>query len=230
MTQDPLLLIPGMMCDARLFAPQIAAFSARRMVAVAPMLGETITQIAAHILSAAPPKFALAGLSMGGIVAMEMWAQAPDRIARIAFLDTNPKAETDTVAARREPQIAAAQSGQLRGVMRDEMKPNYLADSPHKGAILDLCMAMADGLGADAFVRQSRALQTRPDQQKTLPTINVPALVLCGQHDTLCPIHRHELMADLIPNATLSIIPDAGHLPTLEQPELTNKALIQWLK
>jgi pimeloyl-ACP methyl ester carboxylesterase len=88
---------------------------------------------------------------------------------------------------------------------------------------------MAETLGSDIFVRQSRALQTRPDQQETLRGITVPALILCGADDTLCPVHRHELMASLIPDATLTIIPNAGHLPTLEQPELTNKALQQWL-
>ncbi|MCO4847932.1 MAG: alpha/beta fold hydrolase [Yoonia sp.] len=230
MTHDPLLLIPGMMCDARLFAPQIDAFSHDRMIVVAPLIGDAVTEIAAHILDQAPPCFALAGLSMGGIVAMEMWALAPDRISRIALLDTNPKAEHPDVAAAREPQIAAALAGNLHRVMREEMKPNYLADGPTQGAILDLCMSMAETLGPDTFVRQSRALQTRPDQQNTLRRITVPALVLCGADDTLCPVHRHELMASLIPAATLKIIPNAGHLPTLEQPELTNKALKQWLK
>ncbi|MFT4743480.1 MAG: pimeloyl-ACP methyl ester carboxylesterase [Yoonia sp.] len=228
-THDPLLLIPGMMCDARLFAPQIDAFSHDRMIVVAPLIGDTVTEIAARILDQAPPRFALAGLSMGGIVAMEMWAQAPDRISRIALLDTNPKAEHPTVAANRDPQIAAALAGDLRRVMRDEMKPNYLADGPTQGLILDLCMSMAEILGPDAFARQSRALQTRPDQQDTLRGVTVPALVLCGATDTLCPVHRHELMASLIPDATLTIIPNAGHLPTLEQPDLTNKALLQWL-
>ncbi len=229
MNNDPLLLIPGMMCDARLFTPQIDTFSHDRMIVVAPLVGDTITEIATRILDQAPLRFALAGLSMGGIVAMEMWAQAPDRISRIALLDTNPKAEHPKIAATREPQIAAALAGDLRRVMRDEMKPNYLADGPTQGAVLDLCMSMAETLGPDAFVRQSRALQTRPDQQNALRGVTVPALVLCGADDTLCPVHRHELMADLIPNATLTIIPNAGHLPTLEQPDLTNKAILQWL-
>lgn len=228
-THDPLLMIPGMMCDARLFTPQIDAFSHDRAIIVAPIIGDTITKIAARILDQAPARFALAGLSMGGIIAMEMWAQAPDRISRIALLDTNPKAEHPKVAAYREPQITAILAGDLRRVMREEMKPNYLADGPTQGAILDLCMSMAEALGPDTFARQSRALQTRSDQQETLRGITVPALVLCGADDTLCPVHRHELMASLIPDATLTIIPNAGHLPTLEQPELTNKALQQWL-
>ncbi len=227
---DPLVLLPGMMCDARLFGPQINAFSHERAVMVAP-LGDhdTVAALASDILSTAPPTFALAGLSMGGIVAMEVFRQAPARITRLALLDTNPKAENDAVAQYREPQIAKVLAGQLRSVMRDEMKPNYLTDGPNMGQILDLCMAMADTLGPDVFVRQSRALQTRPDQQDTLRGVKVPTLILCGEEDSLCPPHRHELMHGLIPHSTLRVIQNAGHLPTLEQPDPTNEALAKWL-
>ncbi len=228
--KDPLLLLPGMMCDARLYGPQLAAFSHERAVSVAPMSDhDTVEALAADILAAAPAKFALAGLSMGGIVAMEVFRQAPARVTRLALLDTNPKAEVPEVAARREPQIAKVREGHLRAVMRDEMKPNYLTDGPNMGQILDLCMAMAETVGPEVFVRQSRALQTRPDQQETLKQVVVPTLVLCGEDDALCPIHRHELMHALIPHAQLTIIKQAGHLPTLEQPHATNEALATWL-
>lgn len=226
----PLVLLPGMMCDARLFAPQIAAFSGERVVHVAPMRADTVSDIAAEVLRHAPQRFALAGLSMGGIVAMEVLRQAPGRVERIALLDTNPKAEVDAVKAMREPQIAKVQAGQLASVMRDEMKPNYLTDGPRRGEILDLCMDMAYGLGPDVFVAQSRALQTRPDQQDTLREVTCPALVLCGRDDALCPVHRHELMAALMPHATLHIVENAGHLPTLEQPDETTDALRRWLE
>ena len=227
----PLVLLPGMMCDARLFGPQINALSGARTIHVAPISGhDTVQALAAEVLDHAPPRFALAGLSMGGIVAMEVLRQAPDRVARIALLDTNPKAETDAVAAHREPQIAKVAAGDLIPVMRDEMKSNYLTDGPDRAAILDLCMDMAASLGAATFIRQSRALQTRPDQQDTLRSCAVPALVLCGEDDTLCPIHRHELMHELIPQSTLHIVENAGHLPTLEQPDETTAALIRWLE
>ncbi len=228
--KDPLVLLPGMMCDARLFGPQIEAFSHERAVMVAPLGNhETVAALAAEVLDIAPPTFALAGLSMGGIVAMEVFRQAPKRVSRLALLDTNPKAETDKIAQFREPQIAKVRAGQLRAVMRDEMKPNYLTDGPNMGKILDLCMAMAETLGPDVFVRQSRALQARPDQQETLRAVKVPTLILCGEDDSLCPLHRHELMHELIPHATLTVIKNAGHLPTLEQPAPTNEALEQWL-
>lgn len=227
----PLLLLPGMMCDARLFGPQIDALSGSRPLMTVPMnRHETMQELAADVLAYAPARFAMAGLSMGGILAMEVLRQAPDRVSGLALLDTNPKAETDAVKTRRTPQIAAALSGDLRRVMRDEMKPNYLADGDNTGAILDLCMAMAMDLGPEVFVRQSKALRDRPDQQDTLRTFKGPALVLCGQEDSLCPLERHELMHALMPQSRLAVISGAGHLPTLEQPDLTTAALMGWLE
>ncbi|WP_371154961.1 alpha/beta fold hydrolase [Jannaschia sp. 2305UL9-9] len=225
----PLVLLPGMMCDARLFAPQIAAFGSRAVM-VAPIdRHDTVTALADEVLRVAPARFALAGLSMGGIVAMEVIARAPDRIAGLCLMDTNASPESPAVAALREPHIAAVQDGDLRRVMRDEMKPTYLADGPHRGAILDTCMAMAETMGAEVFVRQSRALQTRPDQRDALRKVTVPTMVLCGAEDRLCPLHRHEVMRDLIPDASLCVIPDAGHLPTLEKPAETTAAMKDWM-
>lgn len=227
----PLVLLPGMMCDARLFGPQISAFSGERPIHLAPLTGaDRIDALAAQVLAAAPPRFALAGLSMGGIVAMEMMAQAPERIERLALLDTNPKAELEEVKARRGPQMDAVRAGRLAEVMRDEMKPNYLAQGPRRAEILELCMAMALALGAEVFLDQSRALAARPDQQSTLRAVAVPSLILCGEADALCPPDRHKLMQRLIPGSDLQIIKGAGHMPTLEQPELTNEALRRWLE
>lgn len=226
----PLVLLPGMMCDARLWGPQMGALS-RRAVLHAPLTEhDTVQALAAAVLADAPPRFALAGLSMGGIVAMEVLRQAPARVDRLALLDTNPRAELPQVKAAREPQIAAVKSGRLRDVMRDELKPNYLVDSPEKPAILNLCMDMALDLGAEVFVRQSRALAHRPDQTGTLASWHGPALVLMGAEDRLCPRDRHEQMHALMPQSTLVIVEDAGHLPTLEQPERTTAALIRWLE
>lgn len=227
---EPVILLPGMMCDARLFAPQIAALSAIRPVMVAPLAGgDTVTAMAAAILQQAPPRFALAGLSMGGIVAMEVIRQAPARITRLALMDTNPLAEAPERAKMRDQQIARVLGGALEAVIRDDMKPHYLADGSDRRTILDLCMDMALALGPDVFARQSRALQTRPDQCETLRGVDVPTLILYGAEDRLCPAERHELMRDLVPGAILARIDDAGHLPTLEQPKLTNEALEKWL-
>ena len=197
---------------------------------VMPLTGaDTVAQLAKDILNNAPPVFALAGLSMGGIVAMEVIRQAPDRVSRLALLDTNPRAELPQVARNRLPQIDAVSEGGLEKVMRDEMKPNYLFDGPDKPRILDLCMTMALTLGAGVFISQSRALATRPDQQETLKGIKVPTLILCGRDDIPCPVERHELMHGLVPESSLVIIEGAGHLPVLEKPNQTNKALDAWL-
>ena len=225
----PLVLLPGMMCDARLFAPQLAAIH-DRAVMVAPITGaDTTAALAEAVLAHAPPRFALAGLSMGGIVAMEMMAAAPGRIAGLCAMDTNPKAEHPKVAEGRGPQMARVAAGALRAVMRDEMKPNYLADGPHRGAILDTCMAMAEALGPEVFLRQSRALTTRADRQETLRGVTVPTLVLCGAEDALCPVHRHEGMHALVAGSTLAVIEGAGHLPTLERPAEATALLRAWL-
>lgn len=226
----PLVLLPGMMCDARLFGPQIAAFSADRAVHIAAMKSDAISTCAALILKNSPPKFALAGLSMGGIVAMEVLKQAPDRVERIALLDTNPRAEAVEIQSHRDLQIVKVQGGGLNQVMRNEMKPHYLAEGPNRNEILALCMEMAKSLGPDVFVDQSRALQSRPDQTETLRACSVPALILCGEDDALCPLHRHTLMQELIPHSVLEVIENAGHLPTLEQPEKTTAALARWLE
>jgi len=227
----PLVLLPGMMCDERLFAPQISELSKQREVHFAQISGhETITELATDVLNNAPPVFALAGLSMGGIVAMEVLSQAADRVERLALLDTNPLAELSDVAKRRGPQIDAVKNGQLKEIIRDEMKPNYLFDGVKKTETLKLCMDMALDIGPDAFIRQSIALRDRVDQKNTLRKYKRPALVLCGRHDVLCPLERHELMHTLLENSKLEIIEDAGHLPTLEQPKITTIALASWLE
>jgi pimeloyl-ACP methyl ester carboxylesterase len=227
---EPLVLLPGMMCDARIFGPQIAALGADRAIHVASIAGsETIEQIADEIIFHAPPRFSLAGLSMGGIVAMEIMRRVPLRVTRLALIDTNPLSETPAIAALREPQIVKVKAGKLAEVMRDEMKPNYLAPGPGRADVLNTVLEMAVDLGPEVFVRQSKALQRRADQQKTLRGVRVPTLILCGRHDALCPVRRHELMAELVPGATLEIIEDAGHLPTLETPDEATAALRRWL-
>lgn len=228
--QEPLVLIPGMMCDGRLFTPQLAAFTADRPVLVVPPIGEsTMTALAQSVLNVAPDKFALAGLSMGGIVAMEIIRQAPARVTRLALLDTNPLSDPPERATMRREQVKKVRAGKLKSVMREEMKPLYLAPGPGQSAILDLCMRMAEALGADAFEQQTQAIATRPDQCDTLRSVKVPTLVACGAEDNLCPIERHQLMHKLVEGSRLQVISDAGHLPTLEQPERSNKLLHEWL-
>jgi pimeloyl-ACP methyl ester carboxylesterase len=226
----PLVLIPGMMCDARMWGGLATHLSPRPVSHAVPADSASMETLAAIVLRDAPPRFALAGLSMGGIVAMEVLAQAPERVERIALLDTNPCAEAPEVQALRQGQVDRALAGQLAAVIRTDMKPNYLAPGPGGEAILDLCMDMALTLGPDVFARQSQALRNRRDQQQTLAAFRGPALVLMGLHDRLCPLARHEMMHRLMPQSRLAIIADAGHLPTLENPKDTTAEMIRWLE
>jgi pimeloyl-ACP methyl ester carboxylesterase len=226
----PLLLIPGMMCDARMWGDLSSLLTLTDVRHAVPAEGNTIKEMAGTILRDAPPRFSLAGLSMGGIVAMEMLSQAPGRIERLALLDTNPRSEQEEVKLRRASQVERVANGDLEGVMRDEMKPNYLSAQSLDTGILKLCMEMALGLGPDIFVRQSNALRDRADRQDVLKEFRGPALVLMGEDDRLCPLNRHELMHSLMPQSRLEIISRAGHLPPLENPVDTIAALRRWLE
>ncbi len=227
---EPLVLLPGLMCDARLFQPQITRLSQDRAVTVAPIGGgDRIEEVASGLLDQLPHRFALAGLSMGGVVALELVRRAPDRVTRLCLMATDAQADTPQIAANREELIVGAQAGRLEEVMRSVIGSDTLAPGPQRLPILDDMLQMATELGPDLFVRQMRALQRRPDQQGTLRRIKVPTLVLCGAHDTLTPVRKHSFMAELIPEAVLYVVEDAGHLPTLEAPEETTGALIDWL-
>jgi pimeloyl-ACP methyl ester carboxylesterase len=229
--QEPIVLLPGMMCDARLYAHQVAELSKEYAVMVAPIThGERISEIASALLPVLPAKFALAGLSMGGIVAMEILRKAPERVTRLALMDTNPLADSPAVAAAYEPMIVRARAGRLDDVLTDFMLPEYLAPGPARADLLNYVKEMGMGLGPEVFVRQARALQRRQDQQGVLRKCKCPTLVLCGEHDGLTPLKRHSFMAELIPYATLEVIPDAGHLPVLEQPQAVTAALRNWMQ
>jgi len=230
MSSDPVVFLPGMMCDARLFAPQIADLSRDTVVSVGPVTGgERIEEIASGLLDQLPRRFALAGLSMGGIVAMELLRRAPDRVTRIALMDTNSLAETPQSSAGYEPLVAKLRAGMIAEAVDMLLGHDVLAPGPGRAEILARVAEMAEALGPDTLVRQVRALQRRRDYQAVLRRCQVPALVLCGALDGLTPVRRHDFMAGLIPNATLRVIEGAGHLPVLERPEETTAALRDWL-
>ena len=223
-------MVPGMMCDERIFSPQIEALSQNLEVTIADISNfSSVRELASDVLKKAPKKFSLLGHSMGGIVAMEIYSQEPNRIEKLILMDTNPKAELDEVKLKREPQIREVNNGKLLEVMRDEMKPNYLAESENKTSVLSICMDMALTLGPDVFINQSRALQSRLDQQNTIQSIKIPVLILCGSEDKLCPVERHEMMHNMISDSDLKIINNAGHMPTLEQPRETTEVIKEWL-
>ncbi|WP_206057348.1 alpha/beta hydrolase [Nitratireductor sp. XY-223] len=231
MARETLILLPGMMCDARLFAPQINAFEAAIDVVVPELDEPSIEGMARAVLAGAPSgRFNVAGLSMGGIVAMAMAKLAPDRIARLALLDTNHHADLPERYDIRNRQIEDVRAGKLRSVIIDEMKPVYLAEA-NRGdrELLDLLVDMAMDVGADTFVAQSLALRDRPDHGEALRAFAGPALVLCGEEDNLCLPDRHREMAGLLPDPELVFVPDAGHISTLENSAAVNAAIGRWL-
>jgi pimeloyl-ACP methyl ester carboxylesterase len=228
---DPLVLIPGLMADARLFLPQMVRLGAdRAMLVVLPTRGETVEQMSEAILPALPPKFALLGHGLGGDIALDLIRRVPDRVTRVILMATDPLPEPPASAAAREMRIVAARSGRLGQAMREEIPPAALADTEWRAEILALVQDMALGLGEGAFLRQSRALQRRPDQQKTMRRVKLPALVIAGAADTLVPMRRSEFTAGLMPFGKLQVIADAGHLASLEQPEAVSEALAAFLK
>jgi len=169
------------------------------------------------------------GHSMGGIVAMEICAQEPERVEKLIIIDSNSKSELEEVKLKREPQIKAVAAGKLAQVMKEEMKPNYLADTKNQESALNTCMEMALSLGPEVFIRQSKALRDRKDQQDSLKALDIPVLIICGSEDILCPLEKHELMHNIIKESTLEVVPNAGHMPTLEQPIKTTEVIKSWL-
>lgn len=229
--RDPLVLLPGMMCDARVFSSQIAAFSAGLTITVAPVTGgDRIEEIASRLLDGLPRRFALAGHSMGGIVAMELLRRAPDRISRIALMNTYSLAETPQAAADMEPIIIKLKAGQLDEAVKALIPPDTLAPGASRASVMAQLQEMARAIGPEGIIRQIRAVQRRRDYQAVLRKTRQPTLVLCGEHDRLTPVKRHELMAGLIEGAHLEVVAGAGHMPGLEQPDAVNHALYHWMQ
>lgn len=226
----PLVLLPGLTCTARLYGPQIAALWPFGQVAVADhRRDDDMAAIAARILKDAPPRFALAGLSMGGYIAFAMLRLAPERIAKLALLDTSARPDTPEQAAGRNTQIAMAQTGRY-GEIPDLSIPRYLNDKHQRDERLTgIVRQMVMETGPEAFVRQLKAIVSRPDSRPLLASIRCPTLVLVGDGDVATPPELNKEIAAGIPRAKLTIIPDSGHLTTLEQPEAVNAALAEWL-
>jgi len=227
MTAYPLLFIPGMMCDDTLWSPQIDHFSSLRQTVVADLSrGDSIEEMAKNALNSVDGDFIAIGLSMGGIIAFEMWRQAPERIKGLALLDTNAMAESDARKQERHRQIIDAKQGHLMKLLVDEFKPRYLAPTHRQDKdLLEKIRLMAEGLGLPVFEQQSKALMNRCDSMQTLPTITCPTEVLCGEDDELCPVEYHQMMAVHIPDARLTVLPDCGHLSSLEAPAVVNRMI-----
>jgi pimeloyl-ACP methyl ester carboxylesterase len=225
-----LVLVPGHICTKALWAPQIAALGdVARMIVADHTRDDTMEAIAATILKAAPPKFALAGLSMGGYIAYAIIRQAPERVTQLALLDTGSRADSPE---RREQRAALRALAEREGTRRaqQELLPVLI----HKGRLsdkplVDTVLQMGEDTGLEAFKRQQAAIMSRPDNRPLLASIRCPTLIIVGREDVLTPPALAEEIAQGIPGARLEVIPDCGHLSTLERPEAVNRAMRAWL-
>lgn len=229
MSLVPLVLLPGLLCDAALWAAQAGYFADEREVIIPDLTGhDSIPDLATHVLDTSPRVFALVGLSMGGYVAQEIMRRAPERVDRLALLDTSARADTPQAIRRRRGLVAQSRVGTFRGVT-----PRLLKDLVHPihqtGPIADEVMAMAVRVGRDAFARQQNAIIRRIDGRPFLGAIRVPTLILFGADDRITPVDIAQELHEHIPGSSLRIIPATGHLPPLESPEAVNAALDDWL-
>jgi len=226
---EPVLLLPDLANDARVFFHQLVTLSLSRPVTVLPLVGALAEDMSLAVLKDAPARFALAGQGLGGTVARDVVRLAPDRVTRMILISTDPLCETPQAAAAREARMIQARAGRLREAIQGEVPPSALFDGPSRADVLEVLADMARVLGADAFIAQSRAIQRRPDHQKTLRRILVPALIIGGAADPIVPPRRQDFTAGLMPKGRFLRIADAGHLPTLESPDTVSEVMDAFL-
>lgn len=226
----PIVLVPGLMCTAEIFAPQIPPLWAYGPVTVASTLvGETIADMASAILANAPPRFALAGISMGGYISFEIMRQAPERVTRLALIDTTARPDTPEQTANRRVLMTAAKKGHFRSAVSQSLPMLSHPDRRGDKALNEINLRMALEIGPTHMARQQEAIISRVDSRPSLARIEVPTLVAVGDSDPLTPPDRSEEIAAGIAGAKLVVIPQCGHCSTLEQPEAVNAALLDWL-
>ena len=227
----PIVLVPGLNCSARLYAEQIPALWRFGPVTVADQRrDESIAGIARRILAAAPPRFALAGLSMGGYIAFEIMRQAPHRVFKLALLDTAAGPETAEQTERRRHRIALTKAGRFAEAVDMHFPVVVHRDRHGDAALKRLVRAMAEEIGPEAFLRQQQAIIDRPDSRPGLAAIACPTLMLVGDGDVLTPPAQAQEIVAGIPGARLVIVPECGHLSTLERPQAVTQALVEWME
>lgn len=227
----PSVLVSGLMCSARLYAAQIPVLWPFGAVLVAEhWRDDTVAKIAERLLANAPPKFALVGLSMGGYIAFEVLRQAPERVAKLALLDTGSRADDGARRLVRDNQVDLARNGRMAEVFdmlwQVWVHPSRYADT----ALKEDVRTMGQETGVEAFARQQAAIKSRPDSRPGLVAIRCPTLVLVGDSDQSTPPELSREIAAGIPGSRLAVVPECGHLSTMERPEAVNRALVQWME
>ena len=227
----PIVLVPGLNCTAECYAGQIPALWQFGSVQVADhKRGSTMAEIAAAILGDAPPRFALAGFSMGGYIVFEMLRQEPERITRLALIDTMARLDTPERLQKRHDAIGLAQAGKHRQIVAANYAESVHPQNAGDAAIRETSIRMAVENGPEVYIRQQQAIITRPDSLPLLPTIRVPTTIIVGVADTITPVADSRIMADTIPNAELVMIAGAGHMSPTEQPAAAAAALVGWMQ
>ncbi|MEK4023932.1 alpha/beta fold hydrolase [Sporosarcina sp. FSL W7-1283] len=227
----PLLLLPGTLCDDRLWQFQIQGLEDEVNITVGELSKQdSIEALADEILSKMPDKFAVAGLSFGGMVALEIVRKAPERVLKLALLDTNPFPPKEEQISNWNSFLDMIQTQRFGEIVKDYLLPVLIhPDKQSNDELVETIFKMADTMGEEGYINQLRALKKRVDQTTVLPFITCPTLVIVGRQDIVCPIELSKYMADTIPNASLKIVEDSGHLTTMEQPEVVYELLKEWI-
>ena len=230
MSKPNLLLVPGLLCDRRLWQAQVEGLRHSAECTVADVTsGDSIAALAAAAIAKMPPgPFAVAGLSMGGYVALEVARQAAARVKGLALLDTTARPDSEQATADRRRMMKLAETDFERVVnalLSRLLLPAHMRDAK----LVAVVKAMAKDTGVEAYRRQQEAIIGRADSRPHLAKIACPTLVLCGKEDTLTPPALHEEMANAIPGARLVVAPQCGHLSPLEQPQVVTMNLVHWL-
>ena len=226
------VLLPGLLCDRRLFAAQLPALDDIADIVVPDLTqDDSIGAMASRVLATVNPvRFALVALSMGGYVALEIMRQAPKRVTRLALLDTQARPDTEEARSRRRGLMELSERGEYRGVT-SRLLPLFIhADRLADKDLTTIIQAMAEDTGKEGFLRQQWAILDRPDNRPMLPRIACPTLVLAGREDLITPMEVQIEMARAIPQATLVLLPACGHLAPLERPEAVTRQLLAWLE
>jgi pimeloyl-ACP methyl ester carboxylesterase len=226
---QPITLLPGLACDAELWRDQVAALSLLRPVRVSDVHTRwaTLPQMAAALLAENGGDLLLCGTSMGGMLALEVLRQAPQRIKALALLASSARPDTPELIRLRSDAIALFEQGRMHEVLQANLA--FAFDPAHAEALSPAYLAMIERAGAGQLIVQNRALMARADQRPLLPRIACPTLVVVGQSDLLTPPEHAQEMAALIPGSRLELLPQCGHLLTWEQPQRVNQLLIDWL-
>ncbi len=227
----PIVCIPGLACSPRLYAEQIPRLWTVGPVTIAQHAQhESVGAIARFILASAPERFALIGLSMGGYVSFEIMRQAPERVAKLALLDTTARPDTPEQTENRRNQISLAEKAPIAD-LADALFPRLVHPGRRNDARLrDIIRIMAEETGAAGFIRQQTAIMGRPDSRPSLSGIRCPTLVLVGDADELTPPERAAEMAHGIVGSRLVTVPGCGHVSTLERPQDVTEALLELLR